>query len=166
MYLSSLILEHYLLFYFFVYIVICYDVPISKLYCLDSPLRMAINSLLIFSPLGFFKGKSLNRFTQPLLTSTLPIPWSLELEHYLFFCLYCDIVWCINCLDTPQNLCRLDILLFWKSMLGKFFYPVTKISDIIVKSFYSVNYYVKCLSDNLSNENKNTGVSRKIIFPK
>ena len=41
----------------------------------------------------------------------------------------------------------------------------------IVESFYSVklwivNYYVKCQSDNLSNENTNTGVSREIILQK
>ena len=29
-----------------------------------------------------------------------------------------------------------------------------------------MNYYVKCLSDNLSNKNKNSGVSREMILQK
>ena len=36
----------------------------------------------------------------------------------------------------------------------------------IAESFYNVNYYVKSSSDNLSNENIKTGVSREMIFQK
>ena len=34
------------------------------------------------------------------------------------------------------------------------------------RQLWMVNYYVKCLSNNLSNENINTGVSREMIFQK
>ena len=37
---------------------------------------------------------------------------------------------------------------------------------LLLRQIWIVNYYVKCSSDNLSNENKNTGVSREMIFQK
>ena len=38
------------------------------------------------------------------------------------------------------------------------------IREAKAESFYSVNYYVKSLSNNLSNENIKTGVSRETIL--
>ena len=35
---------------------------------------------------------------------------------------------------------------------------------LLLRQIWTVNYYVKCFSDNLSNENKNTGVSGKWFF--
>jgi len=37
---------------------------------------------------------------------------------------------------------------------------------LLLRQIRIVNYYVKCSSDNLINENKNTGVSREIMFQK
>ena len=35
---------------------------------------------------------------------------------------------------------------------------------LLLHQIWIINYYVKCLSENLSNENKNTGVSREIVI--
>ena len=37
-------------------------------------------------------------------------------------------------------------------------------SRVLLHQIWIVNYYVKCLSDDLSNDNKNTGVSREVIL--
>ena len=37
---------------------------------------------------------------------------------------------------------------------------------LLVRQIWIVNFYVKCSSHNLSNENKNTGVSREVIYQK
>ena len=37
---------------------------------------------------------------------------------------------------------------------------------LLLCQIWIVNYYIKCLPDNLSNENKNTGVFREMIFQK
>ena len=37
---------------------------------------------------------------------------------------------------------------------------------LLLPQIWIVNYYVKCSSDKLSNVNKNTGLSREMIFQK
>jgi hypothetical protein len=37
---------------------------------------------------------------------------------------------------------------------------------LALRQIWIVNYHVKCSSDNLINDNKNTGVSREMIFQK
>ena len=39
-----------------------------------------------------------------------------------------------------------------------------KSRDLLLRQIWIVKYYIICSSDNLSNENKKTGVSREMIF--
>ena len=72
-----------------------------------------------------------------------------------------------NCIEQcPDGLLLVGKFCFTKYFFCQFTKFTHKSVGVLLHQLWIVNYYVKCSSNNLSNDNKNTGGSREMILQK